>query len=309
MPSTTITSRAFAGREDLRAMEAIVSGAWLGPDRPLVHCTIGDLEWWLAGGGPDADWADRIRVWSIGGTTAGWGWITPPASLDWFVRAGLAADHELAIRREILAWHLEMSARAERPPEGLVAEVWAADGWRESAALAELGWTATDVALTQYLQSLDIDLDPPRVPDGYVLRALRGPEDIPARVEVHRAAFAPSRMTIEKYAILADQDHYAFDRDIVLEADDGTFAAFAMCWVDPRGSIGEFEPVGVHPDHQRRGLGRVIMRHGLRLMRSAGIRDAVVFSLRTNAASEALYRSAGFREVALHRRHTKALGG
>ena len=76
-----------------------------------------------------------------------------------------------------------------------------------------------------------------------------------------------------------------------------------MCWVDPVGSIGEFEPVGVHPDHQRRGLGRVIMRHGLRLMREAGLRDAMVFSLRSNTASEALYRSAGFHELALHRRH------
>ena len=145
------------------------------------------------------------------------------------------------------------------------------------------------------------------MPEGYVLRALRGPRDIPARVEVHRAAFAPSRMTVEKYAIAVAQDHYAYELDIVLEAADGSFAAAATCWADPVGSIGEFEPVGVHPDHQRRGLGRVIMRHGLRLMRAAGLRDAIVFSLRSNAPSEALYRSAGFHEVALHRRFTKPL--
>ncbi|MEO5941043.1 MAG: GNAT family N-acetyltransferase, partial [Candidatus Limnocylindrales bacterium] len=186
-------------------------------------------------------------------------------------------------------------------------EVWAADGWRESVGLIELGWTPTEVVLTQFVQALDLDLDPPRVPDGYALRSLRGPEDIPARVEVHRAAFAPSKMTVEKHAVAAAQDHYAFDRDIVLEAADGTFAAFAICWADPLGSIGEFEPVGVHPDHQRRGLGRVIMRHGLRLMRAAGLRDALVFSLRSNAASEALYRSAGFHELALHRRYIKRL--
>jgi ribosomal protein S18 acetylase RimI-like enzyme len=186
-------------------------------------------------------------------------------------------------------------------------DVWAADGWREAASLVERGWTPTDVVLTQYIQPLDFDLDPPRVPEGYVLRSLRGAEDIPARVEVHRAAFAPSRMTVEKYATLLGLDHYTLSRDIVLESGDGTFAAFAICWADPVGSIGEFEPVATHPDHQRRGLGRVIMRHGLRLMRAAGLRDALVFSLRTNTASEALYRSAGFREVALHRRYTMAL--
>jgi ribosomal protein S18 acetylase RimI-like enzyme len=80
-----------------------------------------------------------------------------------------------------------------------------------------------------------------------------------------------------------------------------------MCWTDPLAEIGEFEPVGVHPDHQRRGLGRVVMRHGLRLMRAAGMRDAIVFSLRTNVASEALYRSAGFDELALHRLYRKPL--
>jgi ribosomal protein S18 acetylase RimI-like enzyme len=331
MPQRALTSSAYAGRDDLRAMESIVSAAWTSPARPLVHCTVGDLEWWLTGGGPDVDWSTRIRVWSIGGDPVGWGWFSPPASLDWFVRHGLTADEESAIRADILGWHLERvravaaaamtantttveattatdaSTDPNRTVDPVLLDVWAADGWREAASLVERGWTPTDVVLTQYIQPLDFDLDPPRIPEGYVLRSLSGPDDIPARVEVHRAAFAPSRMTVEKYGTLLGLDHYALGRDIVLESGDGTFAAFAICWADPVGSIGEFEPVGTHPDHQRRGLGRVIMRHGLRLMRAAGLRDALVFSLRTNAASEALYRTAGFHEVALHRRYTMAL--
>jgi ribosomal protein S18 acetylase RimI-like enzyme len=306
MPAISQTSRDYAGVDDLRAMQSIVSAAWTGPARPLVQCTVGDLEWWLAGGGPDVDWSSRIRIWSIGGDPVAWGWFAPPTSLDRFVLQGPTFVEETAIRDEILAWHAER-ARAAAPAEPAMLEAWAADGWPEAAILLERGWAPTDVVLTQYMQALDIELDPPRVPDGYVLRSLRGPEDIRARVEVHRAAFAPSRMTVEKYGILIGQDHYAFDRDIVLEAADGSFAAFAMCWADPVGSIGEFEPVGTHPDHQRRGLGRVIMRHGLRLMRAAGLRDALVFSLRSNTASEALYRSAGFHEVALHRRYTRPL--
>ena len=307
MTSIPRTSRAYADRADLRAMESIVSAAWVGPRRPLVHCTIGDLEWWIAGGGPGVDWSERIRIWTTGDEMVGWGWFSPPTSLDWFVRDGLTAAEEAILTAEILAWQADTARRANPAPDAVPLEVWGADGSRQSAGLIELGWTPTEVVLTQFVQPLDLDLDPPRVTDGYVLRSLRGPEDIPARVEVHRAAFAPSKMTVEKHAIAAAQDHYAFDRDIVLEAADGTFAAFAICWADPLGSIGEFEPVGVHPDHQRRGLGRVIMRHGLRLMRAAGLRDALVFSLRSNAASEALYRSAGFDEVALHRRYTKPL--
>ena len=305
MTSMPLTSRAYADRADLRAMESIVSAAWIGLRRPLVHCTIGDLEWWIAGGGPGVDWSERIRIWTTGGEIIGWGWFAPPTSLDWFVRDGLTPAEEATVTSEILAWQADTARRADTATDAIPLEVWAADGSPQSAGLIELGWTATEVVLTQFVQPLDLDLDPPRVPDGYVLRSLRGPEEIPVRVEVHRAAFAPSKMTVEKYAILLARDHYAFERDIVLEAADGTFAAFAMCWMDEAGSVGEFEPVGVHPDHQRRGLGRVIMRHGLRLMRAAGLRDAMVFSLRTNAASEALYRSAGFHEAALHRQYTK----
>jgi mycothiol synthase len=301
-----IRDRAWAGPGDLPLMEAAVSAAWLRPGRPLVSCTVGDLEWWYASGGPDADWSNRVRVWERSGEVVGRGWLNPPASLDWFVANDLEGAEATSVRDGILAWATDAAATVN--PRPVHVEAWGADGSPEADALVAGGWTAGPTELTQYHQSLDLGLDPPRVPEGFRLRSMTGPADLPARVAVHRAAFAPSKMTIEKYEILVRQNHYDWSRDIVVEAPDGSFAAFAMCWADPVGSVGEFEPVGVHPDHQRRGLGRVVMRHGLRLLRSAGIRDAIVFSLRSNAASEALYRSAGFAEVAIHRLYMKPLG-
>ena len=289
-------------------MAAIVSAAWAGPRRPHVSCTAGDLEWWHASGDPGVDWAARIRLWELGGRLVAWGWINPPASLDWFVADGVSPADAAEVRAAMLEWQAEVGREATASgaaDDAIQLVTWAVDDWPEADVLRERGWNPTETILTQYLQPLDAPLDPPRVPDGYILRSLRGPEDVPARVAVHRAAFAPSKMTVEKYGILVGLDHYRWEHDLVLEAPDGTFAAFTMCWVDAAGSIGEFEPVGVHPDHQRRGLGRVIMRAGLRLMRDAGLRDAMVFSLRTNGASEELYRSAGFRELALHRQYTK----
>jgi ribosomal protein S18 acetylase RimI-like enzyme len=298
-------------------MTGLLSAAWAGPARPFVSATPGDLEWWTAQGGPDADWPGRIRIWEIDGHAVGWCWFKPPAEADSFVAPDLSIHDATHVRDEMLEWHRLQALRAARdrslagtddgegePP---ALELWAADGWPDAAFLADRSWSPGEVMLTQYHQALDVELDPPRVPDGYRIRTLTGPDDIPARVEVHRAAFAPSKLTLEKYETLVRQDHYRFDRDLVIEAPDGSFAAFAMCWVDSVGSIGEFEPVGVHPDHQRRGLGNVVMRAGLRLMRAAGVRDAIVFSLRSNAASEALYRSAGFRELAVHRRYTKPI--
>jgi mycothiol synthase len=303
-------SRPFLGPNDLRSITHLTSAAWNGPRRPLVSDTPGDFEWWIANLGPGVDLALRVRLWEVGDELVGWGWLNPRAELHWFVADALSPDDTSQVRDSILAWHAEIAPAmetADGPPGAL--GVWAADGWPEADHLASRAWTSQPDLFTQYHQRLDLELDPPRVPDGYTLREMRGPDDIPARVEVHRAAFAPSRMTVEKYELLVRQPHYAFDRDVVVEAPDGTFAAFAMCWADPIGEVGEFEPVGVHPDHQRRGLGRVVMRHGLRLLRAAGMRDAVVYSLRANVASEALYRSAGFDEIALHRLWTKPLDG
>ena len=286
-----------------------MSAAWVGPRRPLVPGTAGDLAWWTAQGGPDADWAARIRIWERGAAVVGWGWFKPPGDLDWFTADGLTPTEESDLRADILDWH-EARARETRAPDAtgpIELAAWAGEGWSEEAILRDRGWTSTETALSQYVQPLDLELDPPRVPDGHVLRHVRGPEEFPARVEAHRAAFAPSRMTVEKYALLPTLAPYRLEHDLVVEAPDGSIAAFTICWIDADGSIGEFEPVGTHPDHQRRGLGRVIMRAGLRLMREAGVRDALVFSDLSNAASEALYRSAGFDRVAIHRQYTRSI--
>ena len=58
--------------------------------------------------------------------------------------------------------------------------------------------------------------------------ACAGADEIPARVEVHRAAFAPSKLTVEKYERLQTMPHYTTEDDLVVEAPDGSLAAFAM---------------------------------------------------------------------------------
>jgi mycothiol synthase len=97
--------------------------------------------------------------------------------------------------------------------------------------------------------------------------------------------------------------HYRFDDDLVVEAPDGTLAAFALGWLDPVGGVGELEPVGTHPDHQRRGLSRAVVTGAATRFFNAGVRAVQVYADASEAAAEALYASVGFHRRTFHQRY------
>ncbi|MDQ7024939.1 MAG: GNAT family N-acetyltransferase [Anaerolineae bacterium] len=88
---------------------------------------------------------------------------------------------------------------------------------------------------------------------------------------------------------------YCVEREIVVVAPDGQFAAFTETWLDDVNKVGLFEPVGTHKDFQRRGLGRAMMLHTLHEMKSLGMKTAIVGHEINNPASTGLYNSLGFR--------------
>ena len=75
--------------------------------------------------------------------------------------------------------------------------------------------------------------------------------------------------------------------------------AFAICWLDPVNAIGHFDPVGTHPDYQRKGLGRAVLYEGMRRMKARGMRTASVCVDGDNPAGIGVYAAAGF--IAKHK--------
>lgn len=129
---------------------------------------------------------------------------------------------------------------------------------------------------------------------GFSVRQVGGEDEWPARVELHRAVWAPSRVTVEAYRRLRAAPVYRTDLDLVAVAPDGRFASYAIVWYDPASRVGEFEPVGTHPDFRRQGAGQAVMREGLRRLRALGAQRALVMSSAQNPASIGLYQSVGF---------------
>ena len=141
------------------------------------------------------------------------------------------------------------------------------------------------------------------LPPGYCLRALGDEAELPARSWVSWKAFHPTEPDERYegwtwYRNVQRVPLYRRDLDLVVVAPDGTFAAFCTVWLDDFTRTAVFEPVGTHPDHQQRGLGKALMTEGLRRAQALGATLATVSSY--SPAAHALYASAGFTEVDLN---------
>lgn len=309
-------SRAAVGLDDLRAAGDLLTRAW-EEAAPRGGALRGDLAWWYAQAWP-AELGDRLRLWEADGATAGWSWFDG-GQLEYAVwSADGRAD--AVVERAILSWAIEdATARARRGDGDGAVEAWAADDDDVARAfLAELGFAPIagpslpnhHTRLSQFQRTVGSDspIGVRPVAAGYRIRSLAGPGEIEPRVAAHRAAFAPSKMRVEKYERLLSLPDYRLEDDLVVEAPDGSIASFAIAWWDPIARIGEFEPVGTDPRHQRRGLSAALLGHGLRRYRDLGARLVQVLSDADNAASEALYQSVGFSRRAYHDRFRRPGG-
>lgn len=158
--------------------------------------------------------------------------------------------------------------------------------------------------LAEYMRSRPFTKPvPDSVPQsGYTVRTLGDESELPARSWLSWKVFHPDEpdekyQGWEWYKNVQRVPIYNRDLDIVAVAPDGELAAFCTVWYDDVTRTAVFEPVGTHPDHQKRGLGKAVMSEGLRRARKLGATLATVSSYSTGA--HALYESMGFNDVDL----------
>jgi ribosomal protein S18 acetylase RimI-like enzyme len=274
-------------------MQALQQELW-GLEGPRVLTHVGDLAWWLHRGA-EADW--NRRLWVDGDRCVAWAWLWPPAALDYEIHPDYRGE---SVQQEVLEW---FESEAEGT-EALTTFVLEGDTER-LAFLGDRGYSASEPLswYAYHVQQLDRELPDPVVPDGFTLRTVGTAADFKKRVALHRAVWAPSRLTEEGYRRVTSAWPYRPDLDCVAEAPDGSFAAYVLCWLDEENGVGEFEPVGTHPDYRRRGLGAAVCSYGLTRLQEEGARSAIVYGggRDEDLRSRALYESIGFR------RHSRAI--
>jgi GNAT superfamily N-acetyltransferase len=120
-------------------------------------------------------------------------------------------------------------------------------------------------------------------PAGYTLRALGDECELPARSWLSWKAFHPDEpdekyQGWEWYRNVQRVPLYRRDLDLLAVAPHGELAAFCTVWFDDVTRTAVFEPVGTHPAHQKRGLGKALMTEGLRRAQRLGATLATVSS-------------------------------
>lgn len=142
---------------------------------------------------------------------------------------------------------------------------------------------------------------PPRhVVEGFVVRSCRGEPEVADRARAQFGAFNSSAQFeryLERFTNFMRSPVYEPELDIVAMAPDGQVGAFCIVWTDPVNQVGLFEPVGTHPEFQRKGLGKAVMQEGLRKLQERGMRSAIVSTFEDHPAAIKLYESVGFRVV------------
>jgi GNAT superfamily N-acetyltransferase len=277
------------------------------PDLVNSDASFGELAWIWGKGHASEGESWRRRLWFSGGDLVAWGWAYLPRQVrlsDGSVRDVTCAylgyqvhpGHSELVD-EVIGWYEGVTAGTVRTVTPQAADEfarkrWAAHGYKtDPASLGDTGsWTQ--------LNQRDLNaLVQPVLPDGFRFRTAdeAGPQ---AAVQAHVDAWAPSTYSAEGYEGVRRTPAYRGDLHVLVEAPDGTMAASTIMWLDEANKTAEFEPVGTHPGYRRLGLGRAMLRHGMRLAREAGANHMTVACLGApgHPAARGLYYSAGFRE-------------
>jgi ribosomal protein S18 acetylase RimI-like enzyme len=160
--------------------------------------------------------------------------------------------------------------------------------------LIERGYAPGTHVMHSTTRSLEGPIPPSILPEGFSIRNVAGEHEVDAVCTVHNGSFTP-KWSHDEYLAVMRTPGFAVERELVVVAPDGRFAAFLVYWLDPISRSGLFEPVGCHREFQRHGLAKALMYEGMRRMVAAGMRSAIVLHNADNPPAVALYRSAGFR--------------
>jgi len=147
--------------------------------------------------------------------------------------------------------------------------------------------------LPEYYEVITVSL-----PEGYKIRHAVVEQDFEQYIAVQGSVFPHcTNMTRNLLKIYSEAEFYFPELDLVAVAPDGTFAAFATGRIDPVSKLAEVEPVGVHPDHRRKGLAKAVVLECIRRLQKHNAERIVILGAASTEEATHLYDSLGFNKT------------
>lgn len=264
-------------------IQTFVSRHWTG--RSWRH--VGNVAWARCAIPAEAD--PPAAVWMVNGETSAAAWVEDGNSLEW------VTTEQPEVVRHVINWFVDRFTARPLFATVLEHQAMVLGVLRDQGFIPDAGGP---YFVHMWRSLTDLPAIGP-LPEGFHARSMRGPADLEARVAVHRAAWHPSGMTVDRYRALMADAAYRSAFDWVIEEPGGDFAAAALLWVDPAHQAGLLEPVGTDPRYRRRGLSRAVCLAALHELRRQGGVQAVVQPRGDDdyPVPYRLYRGLGFMPV------------
>ena len=260
-----------------------------------------DIQWWWKDEWKDGASRTAVRTWiwsdengaDESGADVAWMRVTETASPDpgkseTVADAGWLESHREASLTAILDALATLPASPAHPVSTVTDE---RDG-ELSDRLASLGFGR--VPADDFVQTWQQPETPPAAP--MLPSGFRFDDD---RFRIAGVPHHLSERNGPRVAeCLREMSLYRPDLDLCIRDDQGTVAAYCLCWLDAINNAGMFEPVRTEDGYQRRGLGQALMAEGIRRLMAEGATTIRVAHEADNPASATLYRRSGFVHAA-----------
>jgi predicted N-acetyltransferase YhbS len=252
---------------------------------PCTNLHPGDIAHRIYSGLRRFDLDEVVPVYLDDVGLAGFGIIWPDDhAFDAVTRIGLADGDRMAIVSEIAGF--------EASDGRIETDVIGTDTCLTSV-LSDVGFTPGRAEYVFAQQRLDTPITAPC--HDFVVRTV-STGDAEQLALVHSGAFGGG-WSAANYEERMRKPGYDQDNEIVAVDANGAFMGFTVTWYDEMNKVGYFEPVGVHRDFHRRGVGSALLGAGMEQMRNAGMETATVWHAAAEDRAVAFYESNGFTMV------------
>jgi mycothiol synthase len=281
----TISSRLYEGEKDFQVMLDLMARV-----RPAAHAkdypAKVDIEENLA----VEEIRATVKLWFDDDRPIGWAYVDEGNNLRW----ELEKPYTDTVGAEMVAWGMDCIRKTLAARESTTLDASCREDYQERLDFfARFGFRKAEGFSVHMKRDLSKSIPEPDLPDGYLIRPVKGVEEAKAIATTHRAAFRTDYMTTENRLIIMNSSEYDPTLDLLVIAPDGTVAGYCTCSTTPDGG-GFTDPVAVHPSHQRKGLSKALLLKGLGLLKERGMNFAQFTTSGDNISMQKAGESAGF---------------